>query len=78
MKISEQWLREWANPDVDSETLIEQLTMAGLEVDGVEPCAPPLDKVVVGIVLEKNKHPNADKLSICSVDVGEAEPLQIV
>ena len=78
MKISEQWLREWANPDVDSETLIEQLTMAGLEVDGVEPCAPPLDKVVVGIVLEKNKHPNADKLSVCSVDVGETEPLQIV
>ena len=51
MKISEQWLREWADPNVDSEGLAEQLTMAGLEVDGVEPCAPPLDGVVVGKVV---------------------------
>ncbi|TDJ42861.1 MAG: phenylalanine--tRNA ligase subunit beta [Gammaproteobacteria bacterium] len=78
MKISEQWLREWADPDVDSQVLVEQLTMAGLEVDGVEPCAPPLEKIVVGRVLEKRKHPNADKLSLCSVDVGIDEPLQIV
>ena len=78
MKISEQWLREWADPAVDSQTLAEQLTMAGLEVDGVEPCAPPLDNVVVGRVLEKSKHPGADKLSLCSVDVGGDAPLKIV
>jgi len=78
MKISEKWLREWVNPDVDSQALAEQLTMAGLEVDGIEACAPPLDKVLVGRVLEKSKHPNADKLSLCSVDVGVDEPLKIV
>ena len=78
MKISEKWLREWVDPDVDSQALAEQLTMAGLEVDGVEACAPPLDKVLVGRVLEKSKHPNADKLSLCSVDVGVDEPLKIV
>jgi len=78
MKISEKWLRERVNLDVDSHALLEQLTMAGLEVDGVEPCAPPLKKIVVGRVLEKVKHPNADKLSLCSVDVGGDEPLKIV
>jgi phenylalanyl-tRNA synthetase beta chain len=78
MKISELWLREWANPDLDSKALVEQLTMAGLEVDSVEPCAPALDKVVVGRVLEKNLHPNADKLSVCLVDIGADAPVQIV
>ena len=48
MKLSEQWLREWVDPDVDTLGLAEQLTMAGLEVDGIEPCAPALDGVVVG------------------------------
>ena len=52
MKFSEQWLREWVNPAVDSETLCEQLTMAGLEVDGMEPAAPEFSGVVVGEVLE--------------------------
>ena len=78
MKISELWLREWANPAVDTPTLLEQLTMAGLEVDSAESCAPSLDQVVVGRVLERGKHPNADKLSLCKVEVGAAEPLQIV
>lgn len=78
MKLSEQWLREWVNPQGDTRSLADQLTMAGLEVDGVEPCAPPLDGVVVGIVLEKVQHPNADRLSVCKVDIGTAEPLQIV
>ncbi len=78
MKLSEQWLREWVNPQGDTRTLADQLTMAGLEVDGVEPCAPPLDGVVVGKVLEKVQHPNADRLSVCKVDIGTAEPLQIV
>lgn len=52
MKISEQWLRQWANPSVDSETLGEQLTMAGLELDGMEMVAPPFSGVVVGEVIE--------------------------
>ncbi len=78
MKISEQWLREWVNPPGDVQQLAEQLTMAGLEVDGVEPAAPSLDGVVVGKVLEKEQHPNADRLSLCQVDVGSGEALKIV
>lgn len=78
MKVSEQWLREWVNPPLDTTALAEQLTMAGLEVDAVAPVAPPLDGVVVGAVLSKIKHPNADRLSLCSVDIGAAEPLSIV
>jgi phenylalanyl-tRNA synthetase beta chain len=78
MKISEQWLREWVDPDVDTQELVEQLTMAGLEVDSVEPCAPPLDGVVVGYVLDKRPHPDADRLSLCLVDVGEKDSIHIV
>ncbi len=78
MKFSEQWLREWANPDVDSGQLAEQLTMAGLEVDSVEAAAPPLDKVVVGHVKKLTPHPDADRLTLCDVDVGTDAPLKIV
>ncbi|MCP4002282.1 MAG: phenylalanine--tRNA ligase subunit beta [Gammaproteobacteria bacterium] len=78
MKLSEQWLREWVDPDVDTLELAEQLTMAGLEVDSIEPCAPVLDGVVVGHLLDKQPHPDADRLSICHVDVGLKESLQIV
>jgi len=78
MKFSEQWLREWVELPVDSATLLEQLTMAGLEVDGAEPAAPMLEGVVVGEVLEKVQHPNADRLSVCRVDIGSGDPLQIV
>ncbi|GAB6043457.1 phenylalanine--tRNA ligase subunit beta [Endothiovibrio diazotrophicus] len=78
MKFSEKWLREWVDPQVSSEELAEQLTMAGLEVDSVEPAAAAFSKVVVGHVLAVEKHPDADKLNVCKVDVGEGEPLQIV
>ncbi len=78
MKVSEQWLREWVNPEGDTDALAAQLTMAGLEVDGIAPAAAPLEGVVIGKVLEKAQHPNADRLSVCKVDVGAAEPLQIV
>jgi len=78
MKISESWLREWVNPDIDTDTLAEQLTMAGLEVDGVESAAPEFSKVLVAEVLEVEPHPNADKLRVCKVNTGEGEPLQIV
>ncbi|MFB6348427.1 phenylalanine--tRNA ligase subunit beta [Moraxella sp. ZJ142] len=78
MKISEQWLRQWANPSVDSDTLGEQLTMAGLELDGVETVAPPFGGVVVGQVLACEQHPDADRLRVTKVDIGTGEQLQIV
>ncbi|MEJ2575636.1 MAG: phenylalanine--tRNA ligase subunit beta, partial [Gammaproteobacteria bacterium] len=78
MRFSEAWLREWVNPPVGSEELVEQLTMAGLEVDAVEPAGPSFAGVVVGEVLAREPHADADKLSVCTVDVGGDEPLQIV
>ncbi|OOR84186.1 phenylalanine--tRNA ligase subunit beta [Moraxella canis] len=78
MKISENWLRQWANPSVDSETLGEQLTMAGLELDGVETVAPPFSGVVTGVVTECEQHPDADRLRVTKVDIGSGEQLQIV
>lgn len=78
MKFSEQWLREWVSPPVSIEQLVEQLTMAGLEVDSVEPAAPPFSGIVVGEVLTIEPHPDADKLRVCRVAVGLPEPLQIV
>ncbi len=78
MNISTSWLREWISPKVSDEILAEQLTMAGLEVDGIESVAPAFDKVVVGHVLSCEKHPDADKLNLCQVDVGEADNLQII
>jgi phenylalanyl-tRNA synthetase beta chain len=78
MKISERWLREWVDPDLDSEALAHRLTMLGLEVDGIEPAAEAVDNVVVGEVLEVSAHPDADRLSICRVDVGDDRPLSIV
>jgi len=78
MRFSESWLREWVNPPVDTQTLADQLTMAGLEVDTVEPAAPPFDGVRVGGVQSVEAHPNAEKLHLCQVDTGTGEPLQIV
>ena len=78
MKFSEKWLREWVDPPVSTEELAHQLTMAGLEVDAVEPVAGEFSKVVVGRVLKVEAHPDADKLRVCEVDVGGDEPLQIV
>jgi phenylalanyl-tRNA synthetase beta chain len=78
MKFSEAWLREWVNPAVTTQELADQLSMAGLEVDSVESVAAPFSGVVVGEVLSREPHPDADKLSVCSVNVGGSEPLQIV
>lgn len=78
MRFSETWLREWVDPPVDVDALCEQLTMAGLEVDKVEPAAPALDGVVVGRILETAPHPQADRLVLCTVDAGEGEPRRIV
>jgi phenylalanyl-tRNA synthetase beta chain len=78
MDISEQWLRQHANPDIDGAALADELTMAGLEVEERRPVAPPFSGVVVGHVLSVERHPNADKLAVCAVDVGAAESLNIV
>jgi phenylalanyl-tRNA synthetase beta chain len=78
MKFSENWLKEWINPQWDTNTLSEKLSLAGLEVDGAEAVAGQFTNVVVGHVLSVEKHPDADKLNITQVDVGEAEPVQIV
>lgn len=73
MKFSEQWLREWVNPDIDSAALMSQLTMAGLEVDGHESVAADFSGVVVGEVLAVEPHPDAERLSVCRVTDGESE-----
>ncbi|QKJ87009.1 Phenylalanine--tRNA ligase beta subunit [Paramixta manurensis] len=78
MKFSELWLREWVNPAIDSEALSEQITMAGLEVDGVDAVAGAFHGVVVGEVVECGQHPNADKLRVTKVNVGGERLLDIV
>lgn len=67
MKCSESWLREWVNPNIDTAELVEQLTMAGLEVDGVEPAAGHFSGVVVSEIISVEQHPDAEKLRICIV-----------
>jgi phenylalanyl-tRNA synthetase beta chain len=78
MKFSEKWLREWVNPDLDSTALVEKLTLAGLEVDSVNPVAGEFTGVVVGQVSSVEPHPDADKLRLCQVDIAADEPLSIV
>jgi len=78
MQFSEAWLREWVNPSVDTRKLAHQLTMAGLEVGGIEPAAPQFHSVVIGEVKDCQPHPDADRLSVCQVAVGSETVLQIV
>ena len=78
MKFSENWLRTWVDPKLTSDELAHVLTMAGLEVESLEPVAPGFTKVVIAEVLEVTKHPDADRLNVCQVNVGEALPLSIV
>jgi phenylalanyl-tRNA synthetase beta chain len=78
MQFSESWLRTFVNPSLSSEELSHLLTMAGLEVEEMVSVAPAFDQVVVGQVSSKEKHPDADRLNVLTVDVGEAEPLTIV
>src|SRR5512145_3192195 len=78
MQFSESWLRTFVNPSLSSEELSHLLTMAGLEVEEMTPVAPAFEKVVVAQVLSKEKHPDADRLNVLSVNVGQAEPLTIV
>lgn len=78
MKFSEHWLREWVNPDISTEALAEVMTMAGLEVESIEPVASEFTKTVIGQVKSIAPHPDADKLQVCKVDAGADELLQIV
>ncbi|HIC99924.1 MAG TPA: phenylalanine--tRNA ligase subunit beta, partial [Piscirickettsiaceae bacterium] len=78
MKVSKHWIEQWTQPGWCAEEMSEALSLAGLEVDGVEPAAPAFKGVVVGEVLRVDKHPDADKLHVTMVDVGEEAPLQIV
>ncbi len=77
MKFSEAWLRQWVNPDIGREALLEQLTMAGLEVDGVEPVAEPVTGVVAARIEAAEPHPDAPKLKVCTVRDG-ADRHQVV
>lgn len=78
MQFSENWLRSLVNTDLDSNALSHALTMAGLEVEEAQPVAATFSKVVVAKIISAEKHPDADRLQVCKVDVGLAEPLQIV
>ncbi|MBL6823720.1 MAG: hypothetical protein ISQ68_03555, partial [Luminiphilus sp.] len=77
MIISEQWLRTWVNPDVSVEVLSHKLTMMGLEVDSISPAAESFSGVVVGEIISADPHPDADKLRVCNVNIGD-ETVQIV
>ena len=78
MKIAESWLREWVDPDLDTEALAERLTMAGHEVDGIEREGEGLDGVVIAEVVDVGKHPDADRLSVCKVNDGSGDLVEVV
>ncbi|MDD5335066.1 MAG: phenylalanine--tRNA ligase subunit beta [Rhodoferax sp.] len=78
MQFPESWLREFCNPPLSTEQLAEMLTMAGLEVEELKPVAPPFSNIVVAEIKEAVQHPNADRLRVCKVDVGQPELLNIV
>lgn len=78
MQFSESWLRTMVDPKMTSDELAHLLTMSGLEVEEVEPVAPPFSNVVVAEVLEIEKHPNADRLNVCQVNAGTGTMLNIV
>jgi len=78
MKFSESWLRTFVDPKLSGEALSHLLTMAGLEVEEEETVAPAFNDVVVAQVLEVTKHPDADRLNVCRVDIGNGTPQQIV
>src|SRR5512143_1927824 len=78
MQFPESWLRNLVNPPLDTAQLAHAVTMAGLEVEALTPAAPPFNNVVVAEILVAEKHPDADRLRVCQVDVGEAAPVTIV
>jgi len=78
MQFPESWLRAFCNPPLNTQELADLLTMSGMEVEDLTPAAPPFHGIVVAEILEAEQHPNADKLRVCKVNAGGAEPLQIV
>lgn len=78
MQFPESWLREFCNPPLNTQQLADVLTMAGLEVEELHPVAPPFTRIVVGEIREAVQHPNADRLRVCQVDVGQGTLLNIV
>jgi len=78
MQFPESWLRSFCDPKLNTQELAELLTMSGLEVEELRPVAPPFHGIVVAEILTAEQHPNADKLRVCAVNAGGAEPLQIV
>ena len=78
MQFPESWLREFCNPNLTTQQLADTLTMAGLEVEELQPVAPPFSKIVVGEIKAAEQHPNADRLRVCQVDVGQGSWLNIV
>ena len=78
MRFSERWLRTLVDPPLDTAALCDALTMAGLEVEDVSRAAPPFSNVVAGTITGIAAHPGADRLRVCTVDVGAKQPLQIV
>jgi len=78
MQFPESWLRAFCNPPLTSQQLADTLTMAGLEVEELQPVAPPFTQIVVGEIKEAGQHPNADRLRVCQVDVGQGALLNIV
>lgn len=73
MKISEAWLREWVSPEKNTQEIGDQLTMLGLEVDAIYPAAGKFDKIIVAKVSDTCKHPQADRLTLCTVNDGTSE-----
>src|SRR5262245_18260917 len=78
MQFSERWLRSFVDPPLGPDELARLLTMSGVEVEECRPVAPPFGGVVAGKVLSVEKHPNADRLTVCSVDAGSGAPLTVV
>ena len=78
MQFPESWLRQYCNPPLSTQALADTLTMAGLEVEELDPVAPPFTGIVVGEIKEAVQHPDADRLRVCQVDVGGPELLSIV
>nr|HPJ98814.1 phenylalanine--tRNA ligase subunit beta [Candidatus Hydrogenedentota bacterium] len=78
MRISLNWLREWVDIGSDVDTLAHELTMLGLEIEAIEHLGAGLSNVLVGQIKTIEPHPNADKLVVCTTDIGQNQPLQIV
>ena len=78
MKVPYSWLADWVDIPWDAAELGSRLTLAGFELDALEPAAPPFSGVIVAQILSAERHPQADKLQVCQVSVGSGEPVQIV